>query len=876
MISPRNSTLGEEIYREIDKNEYLHELYDAILNNYSVKLLNLPHEDMVSINVDDALRFADILSKSAGVPDSEKHKAWAQEIVALLGSLYPGDPKIEHYTASVLSTIGNYRGLQLVKTAHQSDSFLESLFAGFDMDYLSVPYQQDKYFFHSQKAIYDRLDDPTFSYSGPTSMGKSLLMRMFIKDRIVSGKEENFAIIVPTKALISEITSSIIQDLKTLLEEKNYKVVNSAGALMLNQPHNFIFVLTPERLLYLLISNPEININYLFVDEAHKISANDGRSAFYYKVVDMLSERPIKPHVIFASPNIPNPEVYLKLVPDIESKKDFALATSFSPVSQLRYMVDTVERKVMLYNERKKAMLPIVGLKPRVTPLDIIKNITANSPNKQSIVYFNSKDKAIDMARRYAVGLIPKGDPMLESLAKEIKNEIHDTYYLAELIRCGVAYHVGYLPNHIRTSIEKCFREHKIDILFCTSTLVEGVNLPADNLFIMSYKNGTHNMTPVDFRNLIGRVGRIEYNLYGNVFILRYDPNQKQDKFQELIEKDIPEQKISLVSELTKNQKERIVETLLAGNIEFQKYPSNQTEDGYSLMRKFGLILLRDITKGRNSPVKEAFSSLLTPEKEDVIRQHFLAANARTQPDDDINISVDQTETLTAAIERGLTYPELKNGSFDYDEMVVFLTRLCHIFKWGVYERKTLGHVSSKDGTYANLRWYATVLIQWMEGNGLNTIIKEAIRYKQTHYDSTVKINGEIIPYNDTRLHKNAVIAETLTIIDNVILFSIANYFLRFSTEYKNQHGVENFDNDWYEYVEYGSTNPLTIMLQRNGFSRETSEYIKQNKNKYVVDTELGPRLLISILDCPKESVKNEVADIQFNVPELFIEDWMA
>lgn len=359
MISPRNSTLGEEIYREIDKNEYLHELYDAILNNYSVKLLNLPVEDMVSIDVDDALRFSDILSKSAGVPNSEKHKAWAQEIVALLGSLYPGNPKIEHYTASVLSTIGNYRGLQLVKTNYQSDSFLESLFAGFDMDYLSIPYQENKYFFHSQKAIYDRLDDPTFSYSGPTSMGKSLLMRMFIKDRVVSGKQENFAIIVPTKALISEITSSIIQDLKTLLEEKNYKVINSAGALMLNNPHNFIFVLTPERLLYLLISNPEININYLFVDEAHKISANDGRSAFYYKVVDMLAERPVKPHVIFASPNIPNPEVYLKLVPDIESKKELALATSYSPVSQLKYMVDTVDRKVMLYNEKKKRCYPL-------------------------------------------------------------------------------------------------------------------------------------------------------------------------------------------------------------------------------------------------------------------------------------------------------------------------------------------------------------------------------------------------------------------------------------------------------------------------------------------------------------------------------------
>ena len=39
-----------------------------------------------------------------------------------------------------------------------------------------------------------------------------------------------------------------------------------------------------------------------------------------------------------------------------------------------------------------------------------------------------------------------------------------------------------------------------------TTTLVEGVNLPADNLFITSYRNGIAQMTPVDFNNLIGRV----------------------------------------------------------------------------------------------------------------------------------------------------------------------------------------------------------------------------------------------------------------------------------------------------------------------------------------------------------------------------------
>ena len=248
--------------------------------------------------------------------------------------------------------------------------------------------------------------------------------------------------------------------------------------------------------------------------------------------------------------------------------------------------------------------------------------------------------------------------------------------------------------------------------------------------------------------------------------------------------------------------------------------------------------------------------------------------HSQALPDDDINISLDQTEALAVAIANGLTYPKLHNGFFDFVEVVDFLNRLCHIFKWKVYERTTLGY--NKGGIYTNLNWYATILMQWMNGQGLKSIINAAIRYKQKTYNSTIKIHGDLTRYNDSRLHQNAVIAETLSIIDKEILFSLANYFLRFSTEYKKQHGVDSFDNDWYEFVEYGSTNPLTILLQRHGFSRETAEYIKQNKSKYVVETTLGPKLLKCILDCPKDAIRNEVADIHYNVPELFIEDWMA
>ena len=83
----------------------------------------------------------------------------------------------------------------------------------------------------------------------------------------------NYALIVPTKALINEVSSKIISDLGALLKEMNYRVVTSAGALALEEEHNFIYVLTPERLLYLLIRHKDKDIDYLFIDEAHKITS---------------------------------------------------------------------------------------------------------------------------------------------------------------------------------------------------------------------------------------------------------------------------------------------------------------------------------------------------------------------------------------------------------------------------------------------------------------------------------------------------------------------------------------------------------------------------------------------------------------------------
>lgn len=868
--------LGDAIFGDIDKNPFLNELYDNILYNYALNKFGLSeNRQLREIDVLSALRFADLLSKSTHATNRDKHKMWAQEIIILLYSLYPDDPGIKLYAGSVFMNTGNYQAKKLIESDFRGVTALERLFAEYQNDYLTIPAAPELRFFGAQKNVYDHLSDRCFSYSGPTSMGKSFLMRMHIKEQIQRGAKMNYTLIVPTKALINEIYKQIIdEDLKGLLAEHNYKVVTAAGDIALEGKHNFILVLTPERLLYLLISKPGLQIDYLFIDEAHKMSGKNSRGPFYYKTVDMLLKRERPPHFIFASPNIPNPEVYLKLLTDIEcAGDDNRLHSTFSPVAQIKFSIDFNNHSVSVYNDHTGEMDYLAEIKDHNATLAsflwMFEKINRDLPferKQQTIVYCNGKSKAVDNALTFAKPLPELQDADLNALSRDITNEIHGDYYLAQIIKKGVAYHIGYLPAAIRMRIEDMFRQGKISTMFCTSTLLEGVNLPADNLFITDNKISTKKMTPVDFRNLIGRVGRIRFNLYGNVFFVTQGEKLTQEAYVELLKKEVPEQTLSIEAgpqSLSNIEKKYVVDALLHGNIELVKRNAGQSEEAYVMMRKFALILLRDIMQDNHSLVRREFSNLLTPTDEAKIREAF--TDPITEPDDDINTSVDQTKNLRAAIAMGLKYPERVDGRFIYEDVMAFLDRLSKIFKWEKYEASSLGKVSL-------LRWYAVVLIQWMEGTGLSNIMKKALEYRQEHPDNFWVNHYQKEYYNDGPRHRNIVFADTLEVIDNIVLFSISNYFLRFSNEYKAVHQLKDFENNWYEFVEYGTTNPITILLQRNGFSREVSTYIRNNKSLFIIEGTDGKWYLSSsLLQCSNTNARTEASSVRYNMPELFV-----
>lgn len=861
------TTIGAVLFDGIEENPYLNELYDAILYNYGRQLFGLTNLPEKEISVPAALRFADILSKSVHTQNEETHKLWAQEIVALLNALRPDDELIQYYLGSVLTSVSNFRGVSLKAADYVSVDFLDRIFTQVSKEYLRIPEAENEYFFRAQKEIYEKFNEPYFSYSAPTSLGKSYIMRTFIREQIAKGKQCNFAIIVPTKALINETTEKLTEVLGPELKEKNYRIVTSAGAMALEEEHNFIFAMTPERLLYLLILMKDIPIEYLFIDEAHKISKKDGRSAFYYKVVDMLSQRSTPPHIIFASPNIPNPEVYLQLIPDVANRENYKIATKFSPVNQEKFLIDFKCFELHYYNEATQKLTKYCSFPEDKGLLDFVHELGEGA---RSIVYSNSKDNVVEYALQYATQLQPLHDSDLDVLAQDIRQDVHGDYYLADIVEKGVAYHMGYLPSTIRARIESLYKDGKIHTLFCTSTLLEGVNLPADNLFITSHKNGG-DMSPVDFRNLMGRVGRIEFNLYGNVFLVCIKRKTKKERFLHLLQEKIVPQQLSLATALTPEQKTGIVSVLKSGQAEIPKDGSLPPAE-YSLIRKVANILLKDIVSGRASRVKKEFSDVLSPEDEAAIVAAF--AGREHSLDDDINLSLDQTERLAREIRSGrLHYPAIRiGGKADYNELRNFLERLCDIFKWETYEYDTLGFRNKSSGAHTKLSHYAFVLNQWVSGMSLNHMVTDSIDYYRSTGKGKVKLKGQYIAFKDEAPYVNALISGMLEDIEDVILFRIANYFLRFSQEYRACFPDASFT-DWYELVEYGTTNPEAVWLQRNGFTREAAAYITEKRSQYITfDDNDQLRLKPALLECENRSIRREAEQVQYNSPEIYLE----
>jgi superfamily II DNA/RNA helicase len=809
-------------------NDVLQDEYFIKLNNKAAKLLanNLFSENGRSIKLtekelNDTLRFADILSNSK----NPKARNKAYQLITLLNEDYKANPYYQTFSHSVLAKLGNFPGIEFLKNENNSselpfDRELEKKVKEFIQ---AVPDTEDLIFTDSQFELYKKISGSKhFSFSGPTSMGKSFIIKSFIRKVVGNKPPENIVIMVPTRALINQFSIDLNKELKDVLEHYNYTVITNSNVSELpSTEQHYIFVLTPERLLSYLSQKKNPSIAYLFIDEAHKLAAEkDSRAVTAYSAISKALRRNPNLNLYFSSPNVSNPEVFLKLFK--KDEKQF-FRTIETPVSQNLFFVDLVEKRVTHYLDNGNYEFEPKIVTKAETIFDLL---SAIGDEESNIVYCSSRFDAVDKAAKLFKQNENKQVEVSKNVRKviqQIRAYIHKDYYLGEFLNGGIGYHFGNLPQIIRNKVEGLFKEREINYVFCTSTLLEGVNLPAKNVFILNNKNGRTAFQPIDFWNLAGRAGRLKHELSGNIICLK-ETDKDWKKHEALLEGDA-EIKLNPSVEKYIDKKLKKIEQILNENPDIK----GETETMKEILEYIANIISIDTLEiERANYNSEIIKKLIADNKEAIIE---LAKKKNAKIDvpssvlntnNSIKLKI-QNEIFIALKKQAKNPTAIKlPNRVTYEVCQEWLHKFYTMFHWATEEKK----FKSQN----QLDYYAVLMNQWINGVSLSQIINESIAY-YNRKGSTLMVgykNGKpsYEVFDNSKHHINVLIGNIIDDIESVLRFLFEKYFNNYYAMLVEILGEDNAGVNWATFLEYGTQNTIVIALQNYGLSRHSADYI--------------------------------------------------
>ena len=841
----------QELINYALKDGYLQGLIEKAEHIYGADFLKKPkNAALTEKEYLDIMRFADILSRDLNY----EGRNLAYKIISILYPFYAEDEHYKFISNSIMTKLGNFPSLNLIMKTDKADRYdtpeilLDKQLKKF---YQKVP-GTEKIFTDAQYQLFEAIKDSNhFSFSGPTSFGKSFIMDAFI-NYIIDERHgiDNIIVLVPTRALINQVSKR----LKTEIKHEKYKVMTHPIVPLMHKKDDakFVFVFTPERMISYLSEKNNPLISYLFIDEAQKIIAKkDSRAPLYYQAISLAERKSIK--LFFASPNIPNSDIFLKL---FDKSTDECMVIKEAPVSQNRFFIDFVERKEVMFTESgRDDIFDAFGNYNNLNEL-----LMCIGSDKKNIVYCNSVEDTIDFALHFSKVLEEKRDSRVDEVIKLIQEYLHKDYYLIDCLKKGVAFHFGKLPQRIRERIESLYEQRAIDYIFCTSTLLEGVNLPAQNIFILNNKIGARKFTDIDFWNLAGRAGRLSKELSGNIICVRLDNSKWKVK----------ENSIDMIRHKVINN---VSPTILKGEDNFYKNIENSllnkpfskkkvTKDEAETWNHYAnIVYYQEIAKA-DSLLKSNFMKknqktapkvLEYIERTNVVPENILGQSTNIKP-----LYQNKIWNKLGGLDKA--FPEEITTKSCYDVLI----NMYKCYRWDIEESKGRNPLIRD---IEQLKYYAVLMYTWMSSQPLNMIIGNTINYYRKK--GNIWHMNRIVPFVHTNKEQiNWVINDLIADIDNALRFKIKNYFSNYYLLVSGKNGVEIAGVDWSEYLEYGTTNKTVIDLQNLGFPRHIAMLIRENFEEVLVyeENELvsinTEKLLTSLLEGNHKQEYQEVLEV--------------
>lgn len=444
-----------------------------------------------------------------------------------------------------------------------------------------------------QKRMWDAIDKyGRLGISAPTSAGKSFVLVNKLVEILINDPGE-VVYIVPTKSLINQVSKDIRKTFKKYTI-KDYKILQTYSLEYEREHPNVVYVLTQERALAAFNQDnlPFKNLKLLIFDEIQNIErvSNEGdeRSHILYDVIHEFNNNINPQKIIISGPRIKNID---RLVKDLFGEEGKSLdPENTPPIVNITYTFS--EKKSGIYFTQYSSIydpisIPIenvdciCGFGKQQYKEDIhefMTNILENLDNSETLIFSPTSKQAVETAKALSESINSTFNPTkLNGLTNYIKDSVHPNYALSNTIQKGIGYHHGKMPDHIRMVMEYAFSKRMIHTLTTTTTLMQGMNLPAKNLIARNpklfIKKGENSvcLTSYEFANLRGRAGRLMQDFVGRVIIL--DEGSFEESSNYLDKFDEKEVNAGYGDRFKINKKE-IIDTLTTGEA-ISEYKTN-------------------------------------------------------------------------------------------------------------------------------------------------------------------------------------------------------------------------------------------------------------------------------------------------------------
>ncbi|MBE5976603.1 MAG: DEAD/DEAH box helicase [Paenibacillaceae bacterium] len=636
-----------------------------------------------------------------------------------------------------------------------------------------------------------------YSFSAPTSAGKSYLYRTLIRE--CTG---DILIVVPSRALIAEYMA-FVKD----LVDKDVLVLQFIENVNTENISKRIYIITPERGNDIFSLLNDINIKLILLDEA-QISEEEIRGLTFDLFVRRLDKALPNLHMVFAHPFVSNPEAQLKKHGYYSNENaDWNLYRQ-NTVGKLFLTIEDDEFKYFSpYNDSwtKAEIQPMSG--------NLIESILEN---QGTVLIYVSKAIIIsgEYVERYAkfIDCCPKilnqkARALIDDLKRYIgANEGEKYSQLIHMMEKGIVVHHGSLPLRARLIIEEFVRNNFAKICFATSTLNQGINMPFDLVWIDNFRN----MDPLTLKNLIGRAGRSSNKIntydYGYVVVNR----RNRDTFITRMNEEVA------ISDTSKLDEESINVSVDELDI-IEALKSDSFNDDLKLTDEQ---VERLNSAGINAVVKFILDNILMGNTPINAKQYY------EMPD------TERTKLKNSFKE--LYIQHLRRDKLTKSEMTI-LSASIPLLLWHI-QGKSFSEVVSLRYAYISEKDKKREIRKRVKNDELTA---EEANYEMSKIPPKYSCRASSLPNSKAKsinlfqsarsildIDYDTLVYDTYDYLDKVIALSLANPLC---AAFKLYASRENDERGYVlaNYIRYGTNDNMEIWLLKYGFSFEDIEWLK-------------------------------------------------